>query len=97
MLSRLRMPVEDCLEEYKKLAGGIFGNPRHIHKKGLLGYLNLSSRTKYDTEQLQDAIKDVLRRRGEVAIDSSDMMLFQTQTGLCRSWVCFKEAQLVPC
>ncbi|KAK3684050.1 acyl transferase/acyl hydrolase/lysophospholipase [Podospora appendiculata] len=87
MLSRLRMPVEDCLEEYKRLAGNVFGKPHLIHKVGVLGAIGLARQTKFKTEKLEQAIKDVLRRRGERALDSSDMMLFQTQTGLCRSFV----------
>ncbi|KAK3321368.1 acyl transferase/acyl hydrolase/lysophospholipase [Cercophora scortea] len=87
MLSRLRMPVEDCLEEYKRLAGNVFGKPRLIHKVGVLGAIGVTKQTKFKTEKLEHAIKDVLRRRGERALDSSDMMLFQTQTGLCRSFV----------
>jgi hypothetical protein len=85
MLARLRMPVDDCIEEYSNLAGGVFGKPRAIHAMTLVGAVPGLNRTKYDTNKLESAIKDVFRRRGEEAVDSDDMMRFQTPTGLCRA------------
>ncbi|KAK0636777.1 acyl transferase/acyl hydrolase/lysophospholipase [Bombardia bombarda] len=86
MLSRLRMPVKDCLEEYKRLGGFVFGAPRYVHGVGLLGFAGVS-REKFDTEKLELAIRDVLHRRGEISTGSPSGMLFQTQRGLCRCFV----------
>lgn len=85
MLATLRMSVQDCLEEYKRLAGSVFGHPRHLHQAGQLGVL--VQRNKYATTNLENAIKDVMRRRGEVAHDHDDAMQFRTPKGLCRASV----------
>jgi hypothetical protein len=83
MLARLRMPVEDCKSEYQRLAGHIFGKPNLIHQAGKLGAF--TSKDKYSTDRLEEAIKDVIRRRGEEATDQDDAMLFRTPKGLCRA------------
>lgn len=85
MLATLRMPVQDCLKEYKQLAGAVFGHPRPIHQAGQLGVL--IRKNKYATTNLENAIKDVMRRRGEVAHDHDDAMQFRTPKGLCRASV----------
>lgn len=77
------MSVNDCLEEYKTLAGLVFGHPRLIHHAGRLGIL--VTRNKYATTNLETAIKDVIRRRGEANHDHDDAMLFRTHKGLCRA------------
>ena len=93
MLMRLRMPVEDCLEEYRNLGTLVFGDPRHIHQAGPVGLL--SKRNKFSTTTLETAIKDVIRRRGETRRSEQtpegasinghdDAMLFNTPRGLCR-------------
>lgn len=84
MLARLRMPVEDCMEEYRKLGGVIFGKPRHIHHAGIMGILPIK-RNKFSSESLESTIKDVIRRRGEISSDHDDAMLFNTPKGLCRA------------
>lgn len=83
MLTTLRMSVNDCLREYEELAGQVFGHPRPIHHAGQLGIF--VKRNKYATTNLEDAIKDVLRRRGELAHDHDDAMQFRTPKGLCRA------------
>jgi hypothetical protein len=83
MLTTLRMSVDDCLQEYRTLAGQVFGNPRTIHHAGELGVL--VHRNKYATTNLENAIKDVLRRRGETADDGADAMQFRIPKGLCRA------------
>ena len=83
MLARLRMPIEDCLQEYLNLAGSVFGNPRIIHQAGKMG--TVTKRNKFSTTALEAAIKDVIRRRGEIANDQDDAMLFSTPKGLCRA------------
>lgn len=51
MLARLRMPVEECLEEYTEIGKNIFGS-----KRNLLGWLLKGSR--YDSMPL---VKEVNR------------------------------------
>lgn len=83
MLTTLRMSVDDCLAEYETLAEQVFGNPRRVHHAGKLGIL--VRKNKYATTSLENAIKDVMRRRGEVAHDHDDAMQFRTPKGLCRA------------
>lgn len=77
------MSVDDCLHEYRTLAGQVFGSPRPIHHAGELGVF--VHRNKYATTNLENAIKDVLRRRGETAHDHDDAMQFRIPKGLCRA------------
>lgn len=83
MLARLRMPVKDCIDEYKRLAGPVFGNPRPFHQVGKRGVI--FRKNKFSTTNLEDAIKDVVRRRGEMANGHDDAMVFRTPKGLCRA------------
>jgi len=85
MLARLRMPVDDCLREYRALAGSVFGHPRQIHSIGVFGITSLTERTKYRTSRLEYAIKDVVSRRGEQQPDQYDSLRFETEVGLCRA------------
>jgi hypothetical protein len=62
MLSRLRMSVEDCISEYHTLGSQVFGSPRHFHSLSLP--LIIRNRTKYNTDQLEEALEDVITRRG---------------------------------
>lgn len=83
MLTTLRMSVADCLHEYENLAEQVFGYPRPLHHAGQLGIL--FRKNKYSTTRLENAIKDVMRRRGEIAHDHDDAMQFRTPRGLCRA------------
>lgn len=78
------MPVEDCIEEYKRLGGSIFGKPRLFHQVGWQALAKIS-RNKFATTPLEGAIKDVIRRRGEISSDQDDAMAFRTPKGLCRA------------
>jgi hypothetical protein len=62
MLSRLRMSVEDCVSEYVTLGSQVFGSPRHFHSLSLP--LIVRNRTKYNTDQLEAVLEDVITRRG---------------------------------
>ena len=79
------MPVEDCLAEYRQFGGIIFGNPRLFHQVGKRAALPFCKKNKFKTSDLEEAIKDVIRRRGEVSNDHDDAMPFTTPKGLCRA------------
>jgi hypothetical protein len=83
MLARLRMPVEDCIVEYQRFAGSVFGHPRWVHQAGVLG--SISRKNKFKTTNLENAIKDVTRRRGEKANDADEAMIYSTPKGMCRA------------
>lgn len=79
MLSRLRMTVDDCLEEYKILGGKVFGSPRPLAVGGILWH-------KFAWRRLHDAIEDVTRKnisRGEARIG----VKFPSDEDLCRRYV----------
>ncbi|OTB05864.1 hypothetical protein M426DRAFT_21595 [Hypoxylon sp. CI-4A] len=81
MLGRLRMTVEDCIDEYTNLAGDVFGHPRHLHDLNTYG---LIKRCKYDTERLEQVIKDVIVRRVENGRDDHPNVRFETEPGMSR-------------
>lgn len=81
MLGRFRMTVEDCIDEYKNLAGRVFGHPRHLYDMDTFG---LIKRCKYDTKNFEDVIKDVIVRRVEGGRDNPQNARFDIEYGLCR-------------
>jgi hypothetical protein len=81
MLSRLRMTVDDCIQEYLNLGGRIFGKPRRIHQ--LVKPLFWLNRTKYDAKVLENVIQDVTNRRGNKGGGSC----FEGEPDLCRRLV----------
>ncbi|KAK4162953.1 acyl transferase/acyl hydrolase/lysophospholipase [Cladorrhinum sp. PSN259] len=87
MLGRFRMTVDDCISEYEKLAGDVFGHPRTFHQVGSLGAF--IHRHKFSASKLERAIKDVVQRRGETPNnrDDSEAVLFGTPRGLCRALI----------
>jgi hypothetical protein len=58
MLGRLRMPVEDCIERYPKLAQSVFGK-----KRSFFNYNRLSTSAKYDSTELETAIRAIVQIR----------------------------------
>lgn len=77
MLSRLRMSVNDCIEEYEALGEKIFGHPRPIPNGAVLWH-------KFDYRILEQVIKDVTARYSErgrfpkhYAFKETDQDMFQ--------------------
>jgi len=60
MLSRLRMPVDECLDEYQTMADKAFGKPRFFSMRGPIYW---PKRPKYDSRVLDQAILDLVERR----------------------------------
>ncbi len=56
------MSVDDCISEYQTLGSQVFGSPRHLYSLSLP--LIIRERTKYNTDQLEAALEDVITRRG---------------------------------
>ncbi|KAI1751776.1 acyl transferase/acyl hydrolase/lysophospholipase [Xylaria castorea] len=82
LLSRFRMTVEDCLKEYETMAGTIFAYPRVFHKMNIF-----MGRNKYNTKNLEMAIREVIERRVQVRIEDDTEPLFQTDIDTCRGVV----------
>jgi hypothetical protein len=59
MLGRLRMNVDDCIEEYINFSEKIFGHPRIFSLRGPIWW----PRPKYDHKRLEEAVQDVVFRR----------------------------------
>jgi hypothetical protein len=74
------MTVEDCIEEYKTMAGVIFARPRTLHKMNTL----VVRRNKYSSKPLEKAIKEVIKRRAELRLEDDTEPLFQTEIDTCR-------------
>lgn len=81
MLGRLRMSVQDCMEEYERLSGDIFGHPRLASVRGPIPYW----RDKYDGEKIQRAVEDVIKRRMSPEERIAGAGSFNSPRGLCRT------------
>lgn len=80
MLSRLRMTIDDCIEEYANMGADIFGSPRIFSMRGPIPW----KREKYDYRKLEAAIKDVVNRRHRKAGQVSDSM-YPSTPDRCRT------------
>ncbi|KAI1850224.1 hypothetical protein JX266_004082 [Neoarthrinium moseri] len=79
LLSRFRMTVEDCITEYRTMAGTIFGRRRVLHALNTFIY----PKPKYYAKSLDDAINQVSNRRKERGSNKSEI-LFETDSKTCR-------------
>ena len=59
MLGRLRMNIDDCVSEYEKLGGEIFGRSRWFHVRSLLWF----PRDKYNHRKVEKAVKEVVSEK----------------------------------
>ncbi|KAJ8110963.1 hypothetical protein OPT61_g6330 [Boeremia exigua] len=81
MLARFRMTVADCLEEYETMGQKIFGKPRWLSQR----YIGVINRPKYDARAMEDAFKDVTKRRDTIS-DPRDFDVhakIKTEEGTC--------------
>lgn len=79
MLGRLSMNVEECIEAYEQLADRVFGHPRrfHIRKPPWV------PRDKYNHKNLEDVIKEIVRRRSPSGLAST--LFLQPNEDMCRT------------
>jgi hypothetical protein len=86
MLSRLRMPVEDCIDTYPDLAQKIFGKARS--KLARIGTLRFY---KYESAPLIDAIKDIVQKKAVVGVTPRqshfEFAKYHVPDDLCRTQV----------
>jgi hypothetical protein len=59
MLGRLRMNVDECIEDYKRMGDLIFGRPRLFSMRGPLP----ANRSKYNHEKLKEAVEAIVNHR----------------------------------
>jgi hypothetical protein len=81
MLGRLRMSVDDCMEEYERLAGDVFGHRRWASVRGPIPW----PRDKYDGKRIQRAVEAVMDRRMSPAERTVGAGNFSSPPGLCRT------------
>ena len=85
MLSRFRMTVKDCLDEYERMSNQIFGNPRMLSQRNTF----ILPWTKYSASAMAKAFQDVTARRCSVAerdaLNSQyrETPKFETNDGTC--------------
>lgn len=58
MLGRLRMTVDEALDQYAEFGNEVFGKPRWFHERSLLWY----PRAKFSCRKTRDAFKSVVYR-----------------------------------
>jgi Patatin-like phospholipase len=69
MLGRLRMSVEECIDQYEKLASKIFGKPRHFHARAGFFFWD---RPKFNTQSYRDIIRKVVQTNRDKRFVSPD-------------------------
>ncbi|RAL64837.1 hypothetical protein DID88_001433 [Monilinia fructigena] len=82
MLSRLRMNIDDCIQEYENLGKEVFGYPRHFSIRGPIPF----NREKYDHRKLEKVIKDVVERR-HLKVDQVAEPMYPSSQDRCRTIV----------
>lgn len=75
MLSRFRMTVDDCIDEYKSLGGKVFGHPRPMAKGAILWH-------KFSAQKLEQVIQNVTSRHSEAPDFEAT---FPSDEDLCRT------------
>lgn len=80
MLGRLRMNIDDCINEYENLGGKAFGHSRYFHLRSPLFW----PRDKYNHKVLEETIKDVVRRNVPKVAGFPGGMNFAFDENRCR-------------
>jgi hypothetical protein len=81
MLGRLRMGIDECIEEYEKFGGDIFGHPRWASIRGPVPF----PRDKYSGQRLQKVVEEVVARRlppGQLLVGAGN---FSSAPALCKT------------
>lgn len=77
MLGRLRMPVSDCIMEYERLGGQVFGNPRRFHAMNI----PFLRRPKYHTSNYEEVIQTLVEQR----LERDTRHILKYDKDLCRT------------
>ena len=80
MLGRLRMTVDDCIQEYKKLGDDVFGRPQMFSTR----YYLLGDRPLYDSKRFENTLKNFVNRRRERYQGFLPETLLASDRDLCR-------------
>ena len=77
MLSRLRMNIEECLEDFQTLLDTVWSKPRFFYIRPLTSWTG----EKYSHRTLELALKDMVKRRTP---DGENATFRQQNQGTCR-------------
>lgn len=80
MLSRLRMTVDECIDEYKTLGNKVFGHPRRPSSGGILWH-------KLDHKVFEKVIRDVTAKYCEKTLFESTYGMDRTDQDMCQWYV----------
>ncbi|KAI0016706.1 FabD/lysophospholipase-like protein [Xylariomycetidae sp. FL0641] len=83
LLSRFRMTVEDCIQEYENMAGKVFKSPRPVHRMNAF----VLPINKYSRDSLERVLRTVIKRRVEATHADDSEVLFETEIDTCRGIV----------
>ena len=83
MLGRLRMSVDEAIEDFTSLAGDVFGRPRLCCIRGPI----LWPRPKYDESNLENAVKGVVNKRLPRLRAHIGNHFFNSNEMMCRTMV----------
>ena len=80
MLSRLRMTVDECIDEYKTLGDKVFGHPRMFSSGGTLWH-------KLDCKVFEKVIRDVTAKYCEKTTFESNYAMDRMDQDMCQWYV----------
>ena len=80
MLSRLRMTVDECIDEYKTLGDKVFGHPRIVSSGGILWH-------KLNCKVFEEVLKDVTAKYCEKTRFESNYAMERTDQDMCQWYV----------
>lgn len=80
MLGRLRMTVEDCIQQYETLGDRVFGRPRRFHIRKAPWIL----REKYNHKHLEEVMKEVVKSHDP---SGKSQAKFTSNDDMCRTYV----------
>jgi hypothetical protein len=82
MLGRLRMSVDDCLNEYYNVGGDIFGHPRRaFHMRSPLFF---PFRHKYPGKLVEETVKKVIAHNSKNIVGNERSEMFPGREEMCR-------------
>lgn len=84
MLGRLRMPIKDCIDEYKHLARKTLGNSRQFTELNY-PFIPGHRRTKYNAKKFRMDFEDIVDRRNQWSTDETRNATFPAEQDLCKT------------
>jgi hypothetical protein len=80
MLGRLRMTIDECIEEFVKVGNNVFGKPRWFSVRVPLFF----PRDRFDSGKLENVMKDLVKRRSK-ELPGWRADLFASPSEMCKT------------